>query len=108
MSTRVRIVIYRYDITRIEVRVPRLPGSVRMWAGVAVVSLALIGCRGDESYVVPEEPMPANTILLSGMMRALSATPGFTDALLAQLNGNKQGTALMTPALIKRLSQPIL
>jgi hypothetical protein len=60
------------------------------------------------TYVVPEEPMPPNTILLSGMMRELSATPGFTDALLARLNGGKQGPALMSPALLKRLRELIL
>jgi hypothetical protein len=58
--------------------------------------------------VVPEGPLPPNTILLSGMMRELSATPGFTDALLAQLNGNKQGPALMSPALLKTLKDMIL
>jgi hypothetical protein len=79
-----------------------------MWSAAAVVSLALLGCRGDETYVVPEEPMPPNTILLSGMMRELSATPGFTDALLARLNGGKQGPALMSPALLKRLRELIL
>ena len=53
--------------------------------------------------------MPANTVLLSQMMRELSATPGFTDALLAQLDkGGKKGPALMTPALIKRLRELIL
>jgi hypothetical protein len=74
----------------------------------AMVSLALLGCRGDQTYVVPEEPMPPNTILLSGMMRELSATPGFTDALLARLNGSKQGPALMSPALIRHLRELIL
>lgn len=82
--------------------------SLRMWSAAAVVSLALLGCRGDETYVVPEEPMPPNTILLSGMMRDLSTTPGFTDALLARLNGGKQGPALMSPALLKRLRELIL
>jgi hypothetical protein len=58
---------------------------------------------------VPEEPMPPNTVLLSEMMREVSATPGFTDAMLAQLGGNgKDGPALMTPALIKRLRTLIL
>ena len=53
--------------------------------------------------------MPPNTILLSQMMRELSATPGFTDALLAQLDrGGKHGPALMTPRLIKRLRELIL
>jgi hypothetical protein len=73
------------------------------------VLLALFGCRSEAPYVVPEEPMPANTVLLSQMMRELSATPGFTDALLARLNsGGKKGPALMTPALVKRLRELIL
>jgi hypothetical protein len=75
----------------------------------AAVLAALIGCRGDEPYVVPEQPMPPNTVLLSQMMRELSATPGFTDALLAHLDqGGKKGPALMTPALMKRLRELIL
>jgi hypothetical protein len=73
------------------------------------VLLALIGCRGDANYVVPEGPMPPNTVLLSQMMRELSATPGFTDALLAELDkGGKRGPALLTPALLKRLRELIL
>lgn len=73
------------------------------------VLLAMFGCRSEAPYVVPEEPLPANTVLLSQMMRELSATPGFTDALLAQLDkGGKKGPALMTPALIKRLRKLIL
>jgi hypothetical protein len=76
---------------------------------LACVLLALVGCPGDAPYVVPEAPMPPNTVLLSQMMRELSATPGFTDALLAQLDKNgKKGPALMTPALIKRLRELIL
>jgi hypothetical protein len=78
--------------------------------GVCVsVLLALIACRTEAPYVVPEEPMPANTILLSGMMRDLSATPGFTDALLAHLDeGGKKGPALMTQRLVRRLRELIL
>jgi hypothetical protein len=78
--------------------------------GVCVsVLLALFGCRTEAPYVVPETPMPPNTILLSQMMRELSATPGFTDALLAQLDKRgKKGPALMTPKLIKRLRELIL
>jgi hypothetical protein len=84
------------------------PGSVRRGVCVSVL-LALMGCRGDAPYVVPEEPMPPNTVLLSQMMRELSATPGFTDALLAQMDqGEKKGPALMTPALMKRLRELIL
>jgi hypothetical protein len=78
--------------------------------GVCVsVLLALIGCRTEASYVDPEEPMPPNTVLLSQMMRELSAAPGFTDALLAQLDKDgKKGPALLTPALLKRLRELIL
>ncbi|WP_348267382.1 hypothetical protein P8936_16715 [Edaphobacter paludis] len=75
----------------------------------AIVLAALIGCRSDAPYIVPEEPMPANTVMLSQMMRELSATPGFTDALLAELDKNgKKGPALMTPALMHRLRELIL
>jgi hypothetical protein len=67
----------------------------------------LAGCRNK--YVAPETPMPPNTILLSQMMRELSAQPGFTEALLKQLDaGGKKGPALMTPALIDELRKRIL
>lgn len=53
--------------------------------------------------------MPPNTVLLAQMMRELSATPGFTDALLAQLNdGGKRGPTLLTPALMDHLRKLIL
>jgi len=68
---------------------------------------AFSGCR--KSYVVPETPMPPNTVLLSQMMRELSATPGFTEAMLKQFDsGEKKGPALMTPKLIKDLRKRIL
>src|ERR1700723_582107 len=87
----------------------RLSLSGGLYRRVCVsVLLAGIGCR-TAPYVVPEEPMPPNTVLLSEMMRKLSATPGFTDALLAQLDkGEKKGPALMTPALMKRLRELIV
>jgi hypothetical protein len=88
----------------------RVSLSNRVRRGVCVgVLLALFGCRTEAPYVVPETPMPPNTVLLSQMMRELSATPGFTDALLAQLDkGGKKGPALMTPKLIKHLRELIL
>ena len=88
----------------------RLSLSKGVCRGVYVsVLLAAIGCRTEAPYVVPETPMPPNTVLLSQMMRELSATPGFTDALLATLDkGAKKGPALMTPKLIKRLRELIL
>ncbi|HEY6413277.1 MAG TPA: hypothetical protein VIX42_06300 [Edaphobacter sp.] len=83
-------------------------GNLGRWM-CAVVLATLIGCRGDGPYVAPEGPMPANTVLLSQMMRELSAQPGFTDALLARLNDEgKKGPALMTPSLMKRLRDLIL
>ncbi len=88
----------------------RLSLSKGVCRGVYVsVLLAVIGCRTEAPYVVPETPMPPNTVLLSQMMRELAATPGFTDALLAKLDqGGKKGPALMTPRLIKRLRELIL
>ena len=71
--------------------------------------LTITGCRTRE--VVPEQPMPRNTILLSAMMRELSAQPGFTDHVLEQLEGSrrgKKGPALLTPELIHELRRRIL
>src|SRR5271156_4156808 len=92
---------------RMRIRVSLSQGVWRrVWVSVL---LAVIGCRTEAPYVVPEQPMPPNTVLLSQMMRELSATPGFTDALLAQLDkGGKKGPALMTPKLVKRLRELIL
>jgi hypothetical protein len=71
------------------------------------ILLVAFGCH--KAYVVPETPMPPNTILLSQMMRELSAKPGFTQGLLAELDkGSKKGPALMTPALIDELRKRIL
>jgi len=68
---------------------------------------AAYGCH--RTYVVPETPMPPNTILLSQMMRQLSAQPGFTNALIDQLDkGGKKGPALLTPKLIDELRKRIL
>ncbi len=71
--------------------------------------LTLSGCRSH--YIPPEQPMPPNTVLLSQMMRELSAQPGFTQDLLKQLEGAKdgrRGPALLTPALIDELRKRIL
>jgi len=74
---------------------------------LACTLFALSGCR--HPYVVPETPMPPNTILLSGMMRQLSAQPGFTNKLLDQLNkGGKSGPAFLTPKLVDELRKRIL
>lgn len=83
---------------------------------VAGVALALaVGCRatGNENYKVPETPMPANTVLLTEMMRELSAQPGFTDHLMEQmqkgLGGHRgAGAALLTPDLMEHMKNLIV
>jgi hypothetical protein len=69
---------------------------------------ALSGCH--RTYVVPEMPMPPNTILLSQVLRQLSAQPGFTEKLLHEIGGDdgKRGPALLTPALFTELRKRIL
>jgi hypothetical protein len=68
--------------------------------------LMLSGCH--RRYVVPETPMPPNTILLSQMMRELSAQPGFTAALLDKIDkSGKKGPALLTPKLLTELRKRI-
>ena len=53
--------------------------------------------------------MPPNTVLLSQMLQELSQKPGFTEAMLAQLNqGQKRGPALLTPDLIDHMRTLIL
>lgn len=53
--------------------------------------------------------MPPDTILLSTMMQELSDQPGFTDAVLHELqSGGKKGAALLTPALLQHLRELIL
>jgi hypothetical protein len=68
---------------------------------------AAAGCH--HPYVVPETPMPPNTVLLSQSLRQLSAQPGFTNALIDQIDkGGKKGPALLTPKLIYELRKRIL
>ena len=71
---------------------------------------AMLGLNGCHRYnTVPETPMPPNTILLSGMMRELSAQPGFTEALIDGIDkGGKKGPALLTPDLVHELRKRIL
>jgi hypothetical protein len=53
--------------------------------------------------------MPPNTVLLSQVMRQLSSQPGFTNALLDQIDkGGKKGPALLTPKLVDELRKRIL
>ena len=74
-----------------------------------VALFAVSGCRHDSSYTPPEGPMPPNTVLLSQMMRELSAQPGFTAGVLDQIDkGGKKGPALLTPRLVDDLRSRVL
>ena len=78
----------------------------RLLLMTAVVTFT--GCARLD-YTPPQSPMPPHTILLSQMMQELSARPGFTEAMLAQLDkGGKKGPALLTPRLVDDLRQRIL
>ena len=59
---------------------------------------------------MPAGQLPPKTVLLSEMMRELSARPGFTEAFLAQVQGggDKKGAAFLTPDLVDDLRQVIL
>ena len=76
----------------------------------ATIVCALLGCHGGaKKQPTPETPMPPKTVMLSQMLRELSAKPGFTEAILAELDkGGKKGPALLTPALLQRLRELIL
>ena len=76
---------------------------------VLAAALLVSGCR--QRYTPPESPLRPNTILLSQMMRELSAQPGAREAIIHAIEGNtenKNGPALLTPDLVKRLRELIL
>ncbi len=71
----------------------------------------LVACLGVASPKRLEEPgrMPPNTVLLSEMMRELSAQPGFTEELLRQMQAQSRvGAAFLTPKLVDHLRALIL
>ncbi len=86
------------------------------WRGVFLGALLFpAGCRlrPDASGAIPEGPLPPRTVLLSGLLRELSARPGFTETLLQQIEGakgatGKGGPALLTPQLVHELRRRIL
>lgn len=90
---------------------------MRLTRKLALLSALFLASGYHRSYVVPETPMPPNTILLSQMLRQLSAQPGFTDKLLSEIGGKdgaqptedqKHGPALLTPTLFNELRKRIL
>ena len=91
-------------------RIPaRTAASKARWLLLGAIAAALVGCSGRTRYAPPTGPMPPNTVLLSAMMQDLSARPGFTEALLAQIDkGGKDGPALLTPKLADTMRNMIL
>jgi hypothetical protein len=94
----------------------------RTWlvlGATGLVGLA-VGCGWTRRAEIAEKAaaaagpgkMPAQTIMLSEMMRELSAQPGFTDALIDQLQKGSDhkgaGAALLTPKLIDHMRELIL
>ena len=82
----------------------------RLFVYIAFLLAGLsVACVGRNHYAVPEAPMPANTVMLSQVMRELSSQPGFTEAFLSHINnGSKKGPALLTPRLADQLRKLIL
>lgn len=82
--------------------------------GLALFSMMLLsGCRigtrpPAELIAADQHVLPPNTVMLSQMMREMSAQPGFTDALLAQIDKGEKTGALLTPKLFDEFRKLIL
>ncbi len=88
---------------------PAPPPRARWFLLGALAGAVVGGCSGRTRYTPPTTPMPPNTILLSQMLQELSAKPGFTEAILAELDkGGKNGPALLTPRLLDTMRTMIL
>ena len=76
--------------------------------------LLISGCHKTVTYTPPETPMPANTILISQMMRQLSERdPHIIEDLISGLDPanakpGKKGPALFTPQLLDEFRKRIL
>jgi hypothetical protein len=71
----------------------------------------LAGCRvvaPSERIAADQGVIPPNTVMFSQMMRELSARPGFTEQLLAQLDKGEKSGALLTPRLFDLFRKMIL
>ncbi len=75
-----------------------------------LVFLAACATRAGESDRIAKDmaALPPNTVMLSTMMSELSAQPGFTDKLLAQIGHNPASGASFTPDLFDFLRKLIL
>ncbi len=75
-----------------------------------LVFLAACATRAGESGRIAKDiaALPPNTVMLSRMMSELSAQPGFTESLLAQINKNPTSGASFTPQLFDLFRKLIL
>ena len=74
--------------------------------------LLLTGCASranlDRSIARDQAAIPPNTVMLSQMMRELSAQPGFTEQLLGYLDKGQKNGALLTPDLFDTFRKLVL
>lgn len=72
----------------------------------------LAGCAaraGNQERIAADmRAMPAQTVMLSRMMRELSAQPGFTEQLLQQMDKGQKNGAVLTPALFDLFRKLVL
>ncbi len=74
--------------------------------------LLLAGCTnraGLQKLIASDSAViPPNTVMLSQMMRELSAQPGFTDKLLGYINHGEKNGAFLTPELFDTFRKIVL
>ncbi len=86
---------------------------MRTWPLLRLSSLLLLtACaagKGTQRAInADQSAMPPNTVLLSQMMRELSAQPGFTEQLLGYLDKGQKNGALLTPELFDTFRKMVL
>ena len=74
--------------------------------------LLLTGCSSkagvERAIAGDQSAMPPNTVMLSQMMRELSAQPGFTEQLLGYIDKGQKNGAMLTPELFDTFRKLVL
>src|ERR1700712_4129751 len=74
--------------------------------------LLLTGCASkagvEMSIANDRSARPPNTVMLSQMMRELSAQPGFTEQLLSYIDKGQKNGAMLTPELFDTFRKLVL
>ncbi len=86
---------------------------MRLFTVLRLSSLLLLtGCAGKAGVkrVIAEDQtaVPPNTVMLSQMMRELSAQPGFTEQLLSYIDKGQKNGAMLTPELFDTFRKLVL